>query len=189
LDEQERTNLIRILQETIQALRNKDSQTLKDLSNQSIHDASILQERHAITLAVLIYALSKIHERQESYSALKGWKSLCINCDTGLEVAKHKLENKDYNGFDEAIKLYMKNLGKLDAKLRTYILDVFQRAKINKASRIYEHGISIGRTAELLNVSRFELMDYVGKTFISDVQENITLSVKNRLKIARGLFL
>ena len=65
---------------------------------------------------------------------------------------------------------------------------MLNKARINKASRLYEHGISIGRTAELLGVTRFELMDYVGKTYIADVKENMTIGARERLMIARRLF-
>ena len=53
MDLQERNNLLRILDETIKAIKDQDVVKLKDLSNQTIHDASVLQERHAISMAVL----------------------------------------------------------------------------------------------------------------------------------------
>jgi len=188
MDEQERNNILRILNETIKAIKNSDISALKNLSNQTIHDASVLQESHAISIAVLIYTLSKIYEREASYSEESGWKDLCKTCDIGIEIAKNKLETRDYIGFDNALRQYIKNLSKLDRKLRNYIQDVLHRARISKASRIYEHGISIGRTAELLGITRFELMDYVGRTGIADVSYSITFSAKHRLNIARSLF-
>ena len=189
MNESERTNLLNILNNVIKSLKDNNLTALKDLSNQTIHDASIMQERHSITLAVLIYSLNKIYEREYSYSQLSGWKKICVNCDSGLIFIRNFLEKGDYVGFDNALKQYMKSLEKVDTKLKGYIGDVLDKARINKASRIYEHGISIGRTAELLGITRFELMDYVGKTHISDVKESITISPKARLKIARGLFL
>jgi len=53
---------------------------------------------------------------------------------------------------------------------------------------LYEHGLSIGKTAELLGINKWELMEYAGRTGISDVQENITISMKDRIKFVRGLF-
>ena len=40
-------------QKVMKAIKDQDVVKLKDLSNQTIHDASVLQERHAISMAVL----------------------------------------------------------------------------------------------------------------------------------------
>ena len=58
------------------------------------------------------------------------------------------------------------NIEKLSGKLKEYIKDVFLKAEINRASRIYEHGISMKKTAEILGVSIWELAEYAGQTFI-----------------------
>ena len=188
MEEEQRLNIIRILNEAVKAIENEDIKTLKDLSNGSIHDASIIQDQYSITMAVLIYSLSKIYERESHYGKFKGWKVFCFDCVNGLRLAKEKLEKKDVVSFDKLITKYIKDLSKHDEKLRKYIEDVFNQAKISKASRIHEHGISMGRTAELLGITRFELMDYVGKTYIADAKEAMTIDPVKRLKTARSLF-
>ena len=188
MEEQVKHNLIRILGKTIEAIRNEDIKQLKDLSNETIHDATVYQDEYSITLAVLIYTLGKMYERDYQYGKFKGWKIFCFDCFRGLEAAKEKLEAGDINGFDAILKNYVSIMDKVHHKLRNYIQDVLRKARISKASRLVEHGLSIGRTAELLGVTRFELMDYVGKTYIADVQENVTIDVAERLRFARGLF-
>ena len=79
-------------------------------------------------------------------------------------------------------------INKLSGKLKIFIKDVFRRATINKASRIYEHGISMEKTASLLGITMFELAEYAGQTGIPDVPENKTLSVKTRIKLAMEMF-
>jgi len=105
-----------------------------------------------------------------------------------LEVAKEKLENNDIQGFEDTLSKYIKNLNKVHIKLQQSIQDVFEQAKISKASRIHEHGISLGRTAELLGITRFDLMNYIGKTYIADAKEAFTIDPEKRLKFARSLF-
>ncbi len=188
MDEHVRNNIIRILDKAVIAIKEEDIKQLKDLSNETVHDATINQDEYSITIAVLIYSLSKIYEREIHYGKFKGWKIFCFDCFRGLEVAKEKLVSGDVEGFDSVLKKYIATLSKLDIKLRGYIQDVFRKARINKASRLHEHGLSIGRTAELLGVTRFELMDYVGKTNIPDVEGSVTMNVLNRIKFARGLF-
>ncbi len=184
----ERINLIRVLDRAIKAIKENNIKDLKDLSNQTIHDATIIQDEYSISTAVIIYALSKIYERQFNYSHFKGWKELCLTANNELITARDRLQKNDLAGFDASIKGFLGQVTKIDKKLKVYIQDVLHKAKINKASRLYEHGLSIGRTASLLGVSRYELMDYIGKTYIADVQENKTITAKKRLETARGIF-
>ena len=188
MDEQVRHNIIRVLDKAIDAIRTENIKNLKDISNETIHDATVYQDEYSTTVAVLIYALSKIYEREIHYGKFKGWKTFCFDCFRGLDFAKERLVEGDVVGFDDILKKYITTLEKIDKKLKTYIQDVMQKARINKASRLYEHGLSLGRTAELLGISKFELMDYIGKTYIADMPGNVTLSATNRLKFARGLF-
>ncbi len=188
VEQQVISNIIRILDEAVIAIKKDDIKALKDLSNQTVHDATVYQEEHTISIAVLIYTLSKIFEREFHYAQFKGWKNFLFDCMKSLETARDKLKEGKHQDFDAIIRSFIINIKKVDPKLRNYIQDVFQRAKINKASRLYEHGLSVGRTAELLGVTRFELMDYIGKTYIADVRENITVNAKKRLDFARELF-
>ena len=67
-------HVISILKEIKQSLKEEDSVKLKELSNQTIHAASIQQHTDSITLAILIYTLSKLLERKESLK-VKNWDS------------------------------------------------------------------------------------------------------------------
>ncbi|MBI2148923.1 hypothetical protein HYU23_04535 [Candidatus Woesearchaeota archaeon] len=188
MDEHLKQNIIRVLDKAIKAIKEENIIYLKNISNETVHDATVYQDEYSIAVAVLIYSLSKIHEREEHYGKFKGWKMFCSDCFKGLETAKERLISNDIQGFEKIIKQYTINLEKTDRKLKVHIQDVFRKARINKASRLYEHGLSMGRTAELLGITKFELMDYIGKTYIADVRENITINPVERLKFARGLF-
>ena len=188
MEEQQRKNIIRVLTEALDALKKGNINQLKDLSNQTLHDASIIQDQYSISIAVLVYSLSKIYEREYHYSKFKGFEAFCFDCTRGLEVLKEKLERNDIESFNNTISKYLKTLNKVHKRLKNYIEDVFSQAKITKASRIHEHGISLGRTAELLGISKFELMDYVGRTYIADAKEAFTIDPEKRLKFARSLF-
>ena len=65
--------------------------------------------------------------------------------------------------------------------------DVFE-AEINKAFKIYEHGISSEKTAELLGVSLWDLSSYIGQSSISEAHISMSMPVKKRLKIAEDIF-
>ena len=184
----ERINILRVLDRAIKSVNNANIKDLKDLSNQTIHDATIIQDEYSIIIAVIMYSLSKIYERESNYSHFKGWEKFCSNCNNGLNNARDKLQKNDLAGFENSVKGFIEHITSIDPKLRVYIQDVLHKARINKASRLYEHGISFGRTAELLGISRYELMDYIGKTYIADMKESKTISIKKRLDIVKRIF-
>ena len=101
---------------------------------------------------------------------------------------KNNLKLKNYSSFDRSIKRFFLIINKIEGKLKLYVQDVINNAKISKGSRLYEHGISLARTAELFGVSAYELMSYVGKTGIADVYTPKKNMLVKRLTMARGLF-
>jgi hypothetical protein len=183
----ERGNVAKILEETKKALKNNDAVKLKEMSNQTIHTASIAQDSDNIAVAVIVYSLSKIIER-ESYRKYSGWEQfhkLSVDSIDKAIVAVNKGNDKELK---ENLTLIRKAIGKLSGKLKKYIKEVFRKASINKASRIYEHGISMERTASLLGITMYELSEYAGQTGISDVPLAKTLGVKKRLNLAMEMF-
>ena len=79
-------------------------------------------------------------------------------------------------------------IGKISPGMKKHIQDVFRKASINKASKIYGHGVSMENTAKLLGITVWELADYAGQAEISDAPESKTLGVKERIKIVEDIF-
>ncbi len=189
MEESIKQNIIRILDRALHAVKEDHVKDLSDLSNQTVHDATVHQDEYSVAIAVLVYTLSKIFAREVQYNRYKGWKTFINDSIKFLEQAKTKLSSEDIAGFDDSLKNFRETMQRLDKRLKVYVQDVLQKARITKASRLYEHGLSMGRTAELLGITRFDLMEYVGKTYIADVKEGITINAKDRIKFARSLFL
>jgi len=57
---EEADNIVRILEETQDAIEKEDSFKLKRLSDETIHAATIYQDPDNIIVAVLVYSLGKI---------------------------------------------------------------------------------------------------------------------------------
>ena len=180
-------NVLRILEEVKIALGKNDIISLKSLSNQTIHTASTKQDSINITLAVIVYSLSKILERVD-YKNYPGWdelyKSIVFAIDGSIIAARAKDEYK----LKKNLEMIRKSIGKLSGNFKKYIEEVFRRASISKASRIYEHGISMETTAKLLGITMYELADYAGRTGISNMPEGRTIDVKERIKMAENFF-
>jgi hypothetical protein len=184
---QEKENVLRILEETKIALKNNDAFRLKELSNQTIHTASMSQDSDNIAVAVIVYSLSKIIERTE-YKTLSGWNSFyraILAYVDNLILALRKNQNSQ---FKEGLKYIRNAVSNLSGNLKFYIQDVFRKAEINKASKIYEHGISMEKTAHLLGITMFELASYAGQKQEMGVPLGQTLDVKSRIKIAEDIF-
>lgn len=182
---QEHDNVLRIFKETEQALKKGDSATIKNLSNQTINTASLTQDADNIAVAVLVYSLSKIVESQD-YQSLKGWDSFYRVFITSIESAIKDIN--DEKKIREDLEMIRKAMNKVSWKLKKYIQEVFRKASINKASKIYEHGLSMETTARLLGITMFELASYSGQTEVSDAPLTKTIDVKARIKIAEEMF-
>jgi len=183
----ERENILRIFQEAKEAVSRSDSAKIKNLSNQTTNSASLTHDPDNITVAVIIYSLSKIIER-EDYKKLPGWSKFYNIYIGTIDRIIEALKKKDDKAFSNDIQLIRDAMGKLSGKLKVYISDVFRKASINKASRIYEHGISMEKTAKLLGITLFELASYAGEKEASDVPESKTINVKSRIKLAEEFF-
>ena len=184
---EERGNILKIFQETKEAVLKGNAAKIRSLSNQTTNTAALTHDPDNIAAAVVVYALSKIIER-EDYKTLPGWNEFYKVYISSIDKIIDSIKRKDDVAYRKNIQLIRNALGRVSGKLKDYIQDVFRSASINKASRIYEHGISMEKTANLLGVTMFELAEYVGKGGHADVPEAKTVDVKSRIKLAMEMF-
>jgi len=184
---QEKENLLRVLKETKEAVKKRDSIALKILSNQTLHSASIYRDTDNISVAVLVYVISKLIERK-SYQKYKNWPRFFKSFMVCIDRAILALEQGHEEYFHNQLKCIRKEISKLSGDLKKNMQDVFRKAEINKAGRIYEHGLSMQQTARLLGITIWELAEYAGQSGISDTNLNLTLPIKTRIKNAMEIF-
>jgi len=186
LTKEERLHVIDVLKKTKKALADEDSLTLKELSNQTIHSASVFQDAGSIAFAVIVYSLSKLLERKDTLE-IKNWASFSKKVSAKLDMAIESMENERFNDYiDDLLKL-RKLLSSISESLTSYVQEVLRKASINKASKIYEHGLSMEKTARLLGVTQWELSEYIGQK-TNDVKQNQTVDIKKRAKEAMEFF-
>lgn len=185
--EDERKNILDILKNSRKALRTDDVLLLRDMSNRTVHSSSISKDPDSIAIAVTIYALAKIIERKK-YTQYREWPSFFKRISEDVDNAITSIEKKDFAKFRDYMQDIRNAVDKLSGHLKLYIQDVFRKASINKASRIYEHGISMQETTRLLGITQWELAEYVGTTGIADVDLSLTMPIKDRLNLAKKLF-
>ena len=180
-------NVLRILKESRIALESRDSYKLKSLSDQTIHAATIYQDADNVVVAVLVYSLAKIIER-ESYRRMEGWDFFYNILIKNLDLGISSLEKKDYDKFLEAMGKIRNSLNQIEGDLSNYIKDIFYKAEINKAFKLYEHGLSSEKTASILGVSLWDLAGYIGQSTVSESHFNEAIPVKDRIKLAESFF-
>ena len=183
----EKRHVLKILSDTENAIKNEDIISLKSLSNQTIHAASTEQDTDSITLAVVIYSLSKVLERKHQYDE-KSCKEFSKFAIKEIDNAIKSLIKNDDSGFRASLQNIINYINNSSGEFKENVEDVFRKARINKASKIYEHGISMEQTAKLLGISMYELASYAGQKGISDIPVGKTISAKDRIKLAMDFF-
>lgn len=183
---QEIDNVLRILRETRVAVDKLDTYKMRLLSDQTIHTATIYQDPDNIIVAVLVYSLSKILQR-ENYREMDGWKKFYSSLIENLDISVSAIEKNDMKKFRVSMGEIRESANEIESDLRIFIQDVFRKAELNKAFKIYEHGLSAQQTAELLGVSLWELASYLGQSSLSEAHEK-GLPVKERIKFAEDFF-
>lgn len=184
---QEKENILRILKETKIAVEKGDCIKIKNLSNQTTNTASLTHDPDNIAVAVIVYSLSKIIER-EDYQKLPGWNNFYKTYINAIDKTISAIQKNDEKAVNQNLNLITKAIGKLSGKLKQYIQDVFRKASINKASKIYEHGISMEKTAELLGITLFELASYAGQKDLPPPVPERSTDVHSRIKLAMEMF-
>ena len=176
-------DIIAVLNDLIEVLKLKEERDIaeiKRLSNHLIHNASIFQDEDSVSVAILIYSLSKIIERREGnfdYKKILSILNLCVSY----------LKSDDDENFRKSIKDIFNFIRTIDVKIKLYINEVINQAQIKKGCKLCEHGISVARASEVLGISQWELMHYLGKTTLID-KFSEPVNVSKRLNIARSLF-
>ncbi len=178
------SHLVNLLEKTKEALKQKDSFALKELSNQTLHTATTSQDIASINLAVIIYTLSKLIERQD-YLKAKNWSIFEKNFFLYIGLAIKALNSNQESNYEKEIQRMRNSLESISPNLKPYIQDVMRKASINKASKLYEHGLSMEQTSKLLGITQWELAEYTGQ---KDIPASTDINIKQRARMALEFF-
>ncbi len=173
-------DIIAVIHDSLDCLRDRNYIALKKLSNKTVHGASIFQEEDSVSIAVLIYSLSKVIERDSENK---------INTKEIIVYLKNALENLRLDKLEKyrkAIKKVFSIISKIDSQLKLYTERIIEQAEIKKGSKLYDHGISLSKAADMLGINQWELMGYIGKTNVSDTFYES--NAKERYNFAKKLF-
>ncbi len=173
-----KTDILSIISETRKVIEHNEIAELKEISNHTIHNASIFQDKDSITIAIIVYSLYKILSSNSS--------SVGIILKKLYEI-ENALAKEDYEKYHSLLKNMLNFLSKKSKEFKKNITEVIRQAQIKKGSKLYDHGISISKAADLLGISVWELMNYIGKTEINNTF-NYGVPVNKRISYAKKIF-
>ena len=158
---------------------NPDLEKLKELSDHTIKDVALFKNLDAVSLAVLIYSIYKTLPCMSDENI----KDLIAE----LKFSQKHLSAKNLSMYNQSVKVLFSIIKRCNSEIKTHIGDVFHAAKIKKGVTLLEHGLSSSRAAELMGISKWELLEYIGKTNTLD-QHHEKVSVIKRFELAENIF-
>lgn len=184
-----RRDILKVLYKSLELLENNNFSDMQMLSDQIIHNASIYQDEDSIGVATMIYALSKILEKEKikRYHP-KEYNKLLADSKVNIKQMIRTAEDFNFEEFEKYLKNILNTINALDKSYNEYIEWVINHAKLKKARKIYEHGVSLGRVSQLLGVPEWEVMRYTAETRFFERGELKTLNPKKRLENTKKIF-
>jgi len=176
-------DILSLLKSAIDILESEeegDLLELQELSNHVIHNASIFQDEDSISMALLIYSAYKIFARGKDKNRIYS------NLTPVLKQAKADLARDNLESFRKRVKNGFKIIMTIDSEASIYLEELLDKAKLKKGAKIYEHGISIARVAEILGISLWELSSYIGRTNLPEYKTGADM--EKRIQLARQIF-
>jgi hypothetical protein len=189
VNERVRNDALFILKQILKYIDTKNFVEILRLSDYTIHSASVFQDRLSNMLAISTYSLGYIlqNEKVRRKSGEEFFKFVGTIREM-ISVAINQLEKNDIVGFDIKMKQILREIARMDFRFGEHIEFVIKKAKLEKATKIIEHGISTGRVADILGLNEWELMEYLGERRFHDNVLTITKSVEERINAAKKLF-
>ncbi|MBR9678235.1 MAG: hypothetical protein GOU97_03025 [Nanoarchaeota archaeon] len=184
-----REDVLNVIKNVKPAIREERSNRIRDWSNHTIHSISVFQDEFSIGIAIILYSLAKILEKYSLDPSFgPKWKRFKKKILKDFDCMEESVKKGDVHAYSKCTQRITEHLSKIDENYSKYVRQVIESSKIKKGSKVYEHGISLGRTAEMLGISKWELMDYLGVTKNPDVKLNISESLKERWEHTKKIF-
>lgn len=180
MNDQVREDILTVIKRALEIILSGEEigMSLKELSNHTIHNASIFQDEDSLRFAVVMYSLAKICPEEKSRKTIISL----------LHDAKDALIARNSVGYRAAIKKLIELIDAIDSKAQYSADKIMEQAGIKKGTKLYDHGISIAQSSDLFGVSQWDVYNYVGKVMTNERDAHWRLPVEERLKVARILF-
>jgi hypothetical protein len=182
-----RKDVLDALKEAIAAIKEKRHADLHAISDHVLHAITIYQDTEIVDVAVAIYVLDKLLEK-EKYKTHRKMKLFVKTILHQLQKAVLELEKENYEDYSDTLKEILGNMESFSKSIKFYIEDIMHFARIKKGTKLYEHGLSLGKAAELAGVTKWELMPAIGETAIHEQFVTPRKINERRMEFAEKIF-
>ena len=181
-------DLLETLKKIKSALVARDANQLKEFSDHTSHCAAIYHEKRAVFIAMITYSLGQIVERYKFSKEKSGdYEDFIIGMTKNVEALITFLGTKNFKKFDDAMFTILKDISEFDASFGKYVEDVLEFSRIQKGAKVYEHGLSLSSIAEMIGVSKWDLMKKVGETKVHEEDVESPKGIKERFEKLKKL--
>jgi gas vesicle protein len=180
-------DVLNALKEVVTAIKENRFVDLHAISDHVLHAITIYQDIEIVDVAIITYALDKIFAK-EKYKKHKKIKQFVKTILYQLQNAIANLEKENYESYSNILKEIFSTIEDFSKSIKLYIEDVMHFARIKKGTKLYEHGLSLGKAAELTQVSKWELMPAIGETAIHEQFTTSKRINERRIEFAKKLF-
>ncbi len=182
-----RKDVLDALKEAIAAIKEKRHADLHAISDHVLHAITIYQDTEIVDVAVAIYVLDKLLEK-EKYKTHRKMKLFIKTILHQLQKAVSELEKENYEDYSSTLKEILGDMESFSKSIKFYIEDIMHFARIKKGTKLYEHGLSLGKAAELAGVTKWELMPAIGETAIHEQFITPRKINEHRMEFAEKIF-
>ena len=184
---QVRTDVKNVLDSAYGAIKNERYSELHGLSDHIIHSISIYQEKEIADCAVAVYALNKIFQKNKylKHRDLPGFRNRILR---DLDSARKGISKNNMRVYTHAIRNMHIQIKTFDKKVGLFEQPLLDYAKVQKASKLVEHGISTSQASEFMKVPEWELNPKVGKTTASELKPATATDNRRRVALVKKLF-
>ncbi|HLC79754.1 MAG TPA: hypothetical protein VJG83_05030 [archaeon] len=177
-------DLLKGLQNLLDAFEKEDPPALKSLGNELIRRACAKTNYNLANISVIAYSLYKILSKEHFVKNPK-WQKVSESIRTEITRAIKACQKEDYSALNIHLGHVIQNIESIDRDLSNYARNIFEKAKIKQASTAYAIGLSLNQAASITGADRKELQKYIGITTIHD--EIKETGIEQRMKILRGV--
>ncbi len=134
-----------------------------------------------LKLAILSYVLSKLLSKHR-FSYINGKEFGKIE-SLLVSLSDKQISSKE---FEEKLNQLEDVITALEEKDPRYIYNMFTKAKIKVAAKLYAKGMSLGKVSKLTEIPKEEILSYAGKTLMFDRVRD-EKSMKDRVALLKRM--
>lgn len=177
---------MQLLEKLEKAFKNHDAKELRRLSNTTIEQSVLTEDKIGIEVSIVAYAFSKMFSKPH-YHDKSDWKAFLKDVEEDLHDLVEEKDNPD-----TVLKILQQDIqvdiSELDEVACNFVRNSLHKSRVKQASRIYALGISLNRAIELTGADRIELQRYIGTTKIHDREFTSVKSISDRFKTTKKIF-